>query len=75
VAETVKVRVLPAEPETEVGLKAAVTPVGSVLRLNATVPLNVPNSLTATLLVPVVPCTALTAPAVIEKPLPTGIAG
>lgn len=75
VAETVKVSVLPAEPETEVGLKAAVTPVGSELRLSATVPLKVPNSLTVTLLVPVVPCTTLTGVVVIEKPLPTGIGG
>jgi hypothetical protein len=48
VPETVKVSVLPAEPVTEVGLKAAVTPVGRVLILNATVPLKVPNSLTVT---------------------------
>ena len=74
-AETVKVSVLPAEPVTEVGLKAAVTPVGRVLRLNVTVPLKVPNSLTATLLVAVAPCTTLTGVVVIEKPLPIGIAG
>lgn len=74
--ETVKVSVLPAEPVTEAGEKAAVTPVGKVLRLNATVPLKVPNSLTVTPVVAVVPCTALTgAAAVIEKPLPTGTCG
>jgi hypothetical protein len=65
------VSVLPAEPVTEAGLKAAATPVGRVLKLNVTVPLKVPNSLTVTLLVPVVACTTLTALAVTEKPFPT----
>jgi hypothetical protein len=51
VAETVKVSVLPAEPVTEAGLKTAVTPVGRVLKLNATAPSKLPNSLTVTLLV------------------------
>lgn len=60
---------------TEVGLKTAVTPVGRVLKLNATAPSKVPNSLTVTLLVAVVPCTALAEVAAIEKPEPTGIAG
>ena len=76
-AEAVKVSVLPAEPVTEEGLKVAVTPAGSVLRLNATVPLKVPNSLTVTPVVAVVPCTTLTEGevAATEKPLPTGTCG
>lgn len=76
VAEAVNVSVLPVDPVTEAGLKAAVTPAGRVLRLNATEPLKPPNSLTATLLVTVVACTTLTGVvAVIEKPEPTGIGG
>jgi hypothetical protein len=39
------------------------------------VPLKPPNSLTVTLLVPVVPCTALTGVVVSEKPEPMGIGG
>ena len=69
-AATVKVSVLPAEPVTETGLKAAVTPVGRALRLNATAPLKVPKSVTMTLLVAVVPCTGLAAVVVRKKPLP-----
>jgi hypothetical protein len=56
VFDAVKVSVLPADPETEDGLKAAVTPVGRPLTVRATVPLKLLIADTVTLLVAVVPC-------------------
>ena len=68
VAEAVNVRVLPAEPVTEVGLKAAVTPAGRPLALKVTVPLKPLKGETVTLLVAVVPCMTVAPEAETLKP-------
>ena len=68
VLDAVNVRVLPADPVTEVGLKLAVTPDGSPLALNATVPLKPLIELTVTLVEALVPCSTVTPDAEMEKP-------
>lgn len=68
VANAVKVRVLPAEPFTEAGLKAAVTPAGRPVAVNATVPLKPLIGVTAMLLVAVVPCITVTPELEMVKP-------
>lgn len=67
-AEAVNVSVLPADPVTEVGLKAAVTPVGKPLALNATVPVKPLKGETVTLLVAAVPCMTVVPVAEMLKP-------
>ena len=68
VFEAVKVSVLPADPLTDAGLKAAVTPVGSPLTVKATVPVKPLMADTVMLLVAVVPCITLTPEAEMLKP-------
>jgi len=68
VFEAVKVRVLPEEPVTVVGLNVAVTPEGSPLTLNVTTPLKPLIELTVTLLAALVPCSTVTPDAVMLKP-------
>lgn len=66
--EAVKVRVLPDDPVTEVGLNAAVTPEGRPETLNVIVPLNPLMELTVTLLAALVPCSTVVPEAVIVNP-------
>jgi hypothetical protein len=54
VLDAVKVNVL--VPVVEAGLKAAVTPAGKPLALNATLPVNPPEGVTVMVLVVVPPC-------------------
>lgn len=68
VSEAVKVSVLPADPVTEDGLKAAVTPVGRPLTVKATVSLKPLIADTVTLLVAVVPCMTVVPVAEMLKP-------
>lgn len=68
VAEAVNVSVLPADPVTEVGLKAAVTPAGRPLALKVTVPVKPLKGDTVTLLVAVVPCMTVVPVAEMLKP-------
>lgn len=77
VAEAVSVRLLPAAPVTEAGLKVAVTPVGRPVTLNAMVPLKPPVMPTVMLLVAVVPWTMLTDPVVVRlnELVPTIVGG
>ena len=66
--EAVKVRVLPDEPVTDVGLKVAVTPEGRPVTLSAIVPLKPLMELTVTLLVALVPCSTVAPAADIVNP-------
>src|SRR5215831_3619125 len=54
VPDAVKVNVL--VPVVEAGLKLAATPAGNDPTLSATLPLNPPEGVTVTVLVPVAPC-------------------
>ena len=62
-AENVKVLL----PVVDAGLKLAVTPVGKAPTLSATVPLNPPEGVTVTVLVPVAPCATVAFVAASEK--------
>ena len=68
IAVAVKVSVLPADPVTEVGLKAAVTPAGRPVALKVTVPVKPLKGETVTLLVAVVPCMTVVPVAEMLKP-------
>jgi len=65
VLEAVKVSVL--VPVVEVGLKLAVTPEGKPLALRATLPVNPPEGVTVTVLLPVAPWATLALVAAREK--------
>lgn len=73
----VKVRLLPAEPVTEAGLKEAVTPAGNPLTVKATVPVKPLMAVTVTLSVADVPCSRVSPEAEMLKPgvVVVGIAG
>src|ERR1700685_161596 len=77
VADAVKVSVLPDDPVTEVGLKAAVTPTGRPVAVRATVPVKPLKGVTVTLLVAVGPCITVVPVAEMLKPgvVVLGIAG
>src|SRR6202451_1539253 len=68
VADAVKVSVLPDDPVTEVGLKAAVTPTGRPVAVRATVPVKPLKGVTVMLLVAVVPCITVAPVAEMLKP-------
>lgn len=68
VCAAVKVRVLPADPVTDAGLNAAVTPDGRPLTVNATVPLKPLIALTVTLADALVPCWTETPEDEMENP-------
>jgi hypothetical protein len=77
VSEAVKVSVLPADPITDDGLMAAVTPVGRPLTVKATVSLKPLIADTVILLVAVDPCMTVVPVAETLKPgvVEAGIAG
>jgi hypothetical protein len=63
--DAVKVSVL--VPVVEAGLKAAVTPAGKPLALNATLPVNPPEGVTVIVLVVVPPCATETLDGLADK--------
>ena len=65
VLEAVKVSVL--LPVVEVGLKLAVTPAGKPLALRATLPVNPPEGVTVTVLLPLPPCATDTVAGLADK--------
>ena len=67
VEAAVKVRVEEPAPVIEVGLKAAVTPVGNPLAASVTLELKPPVTVSVTVEVPVLPAVTLAAVAASEK--------
>jgi hypothetical protein len=65
VLDAVKVSVL--VPVVEVGLKLAVTPAGKPPALRATLPVNPPEGVTVTVLLPVPPCATDTLAGLADK--------